>query len=38
MKLEQTQSSETSAIKHNTPGNNPKDYMQNFITFVAIET
>jgi hypothetical protein len=24
----QTQLSETSAIKHHTPGNNPKDYMQ----------
>jgi hypothetical protein len=28
MKMEQTQCSETSAIKHTTPGNNPKDYMQ----------
>jgi hypothetical protein len=28
MKLEQTQCSETSAIKHHTPGNNPKDYTQ----------
>jgi hypothetical protein len=28
MKMEQTQYSETSAIKHHTPGNNPKDYMQ----------
>jgi hypothetical protein len=26
MKMEQTQCSETSAIKHHTPGNNPKDY------------
>jgi hypothetical protein len=28
MKMEQTQYSETSAIKHHTPGNNPKDYTQ----------
>jgi hypothetical protein len=28
MKMEQTQCSETSAIKHHTPGNNPKDYTQ----------
>jgi hypothetical protein len=28
MKMELTQCSETSAIKHHTPGNNPKDYMQ----------
>jgi hypothetical protein len=28
MKMEQTQWSETSAIKHHTPGNNPKDYTQ----------
>jgi hypothetical protein len=26
MKMEQTQCSETSAIKHHTPENNPKDY------------
>jgi hypothetical protein len=26
MKMEQTQFSETSAIKHHTPENNPKDY------------
>jgi hypothetical protein len=26
MKMDQTQCSETSAIKHNTPENNPKDY------------
>jgi hypothetical protein len=28
MKMEHTQCSETSAIKHHTPGNNPKDYKQ----------
>jgi hypothetical protein len=28
MKMEQTQCSETSAIKHHTPGNDPKDYTQ----------
>jgi hypothetical protein len=28
MKMEQTQCSETSAIKHHTPGNNPKYYAQ----------
>jgi hypothetical protein len=28
MKMEQTQCSETSAIKHHTPGDNPKDYTQ----------
>jgi hypothetical protein len=28
MKMEKTQCSETSAIKHHTPGNNPKDYTQ----------
>jgi hypothetical protein len=28
MKMEQTQCSETSAIKHHTPENNPKDYTQ----------
>jgi hypothetical protein len=28
MKMEQTQCSETSAIKHHTPGNNPKDCTQ----------
>jgi hypothetical protein len=28
MKMEQTQCFETSAIKHHTPGNNPKDYTQ----------
>jgi hypothetical protein len=28
MKMEQTQCSETSALKHHTPGNNPKDYTQ----------
>jgi hypothetical protein len=28
MKMEQTRCSETSAIKHHTPGNNPKDYTQ----------
>jgi hypothetical protein len=28
MKMEQTQCSETSVIKHHTPGNNPKDYTQ----------
>jgi hypothetical protein len=28
MKMEQTKCSETSAIKHHTPGNNPKDYTQ----------
>jgi hypothetical protein len=28
MKIEQTQCSETSAIKHHTPGNNPKYYTQ----------
>jgi hypothetical protein len=28
MKIEQKQCSETSAIKHHTPGNNPKDYTQ----------
>jgi hypothetical protein len=28
MKMENTQCSETSAIKHHTPGNNPKDYTQ----------
>jgi hypothetical protein len=28
MKMEQTQCSETSDIKHHTPGNNPKDYTQ----------
>jgi hypothetical protein len=28
MKMEQTQCSETSAIKHHTPGNKPKDYTQ----------
>jgi hypothetical protein len=26
MKMEQTQFTETSAIKHHTPGNTPKDY------------
>jgi hypothetical protein len=26
MKMEQTQRSETSAIKHHAPENNPKDY------------
>jgi hypothetical protein len=26
--MEQTQCSETSVIKHHTPGNNPKDYTQ----------
>jgi hypothetical protein len=28
MKMEQTQCSETSSIKHHTPENNPKDYTQ----------
>jgi hypothetical protein len=28
MKMKQTQCSETSAIHHQTPGNNPKDYTQ----------
>jgi hypothetical protein len=28
MKMEQTHRSETSAIKHHTPGTNPKDYTQ----------
>jgi hypothetical protein len=28
MKMEQTPCSETSAIKHHTPGNNPKGYTQ----------
>jgi hypothetical protein len=28
MKMEQTQCSETSAIKHHTPENNPKGYTQ----------
>jgi hypothetical protein len=28
MKMEQTQCSEMSVIKHHTPGNNPKDYTQ----------
>jgi hypothetical protein len=28
--MELTQCSETSAIKHHTPGNNPKDYTQHF--------
>jgi hypothetical protein len=28
MKMEQTQCSETSTIKHHTPENNPKDYTQ----------
>jgi hypothetical protein len=28
MKMEKTQCSKTSAIKHHTPGNNPKDYTQ----------
>jgi hypothetical protein len=28
MKMEQTQCSETTAIEHHTPGDNPKDYTQ----------
>jgi hypothetical protein len=33
MKMEQTQCSETSVIKHHTPGNNPKDYTQLYVKF-----
>jgi hypothetical protein len=33
MKMEQTQCYETSAIKHHTPGNHPKDYMQHSYKF-----
>jgi hypothetical protein len=37
MKMEQTQCSETSAIKHHTPGNNPKGYTQfNFTLFIYV--
>jgi hypothetical protein len=32
MKMEQTQCSETSAIKHHTPENNPKDYTRQINT------
>jgi hypothetical protein len=37
MKMEQTQCSETSVIKHHTPGNNPKDYTQPFYCLLIIQ-
>jgi hypothetical protein len=36
MKIEQTQCSETSAIKHHTPENNPKGYTWLLILFMFL--
>jgi hypothetical protein len=36
MKMEQAQCSETSVIKHHTPGNNPKDYTQHSVYFLCV--
>jgi len=35
MKMEQTQCSETSVIKHHTPGNNPNDYTLQRVMYFA---
>jgi hypothetical protein len=35
MKMEQTQCSETSVIKHHTPGNNPNDYTLQRVKYFA---
>jgi hypothetical protein len=34
MKMEQAKCSETSAIKHHTPGNNPKDYTKHSVKLI----
>jgi hypothetical protein len=38
MKMEQTQCSETSAIKHHTPENNPKGYIRQTTIYSALKS